>query len=49
MHTATPHNTTPQLLALTEPATEAMHDSGVDLSQWYVPKGYRVRSGAQLE
>ncbi len=27
----------------------AMHEEGVALGPWHVPKGYRVRSGAQLD
>lgn len=38
-----------QLLKKMEPATAKLVDAGIDLSQWYVPAGYRVHSGAQLE
>ncbi|GIL65064.1 hypothetical protein Vafri_18924 [Volvox africanus] len=38
-----------KILALTEPQTSAMLSEGVSLSPWCVPKGYRVRSGAQLD
>lgn len=38
-----------KVLAITEPATMAMHEEGVALGPWHVPKGYRVRSGAQLD
>jgi len=37
------------VLAQTEPATVALLANGTDLSQWFVPKGYRVHTGAQLE
>lgn len=37
------------LLAKTEPATTKLSADGIDLSQWFVPKGYRVHSGAQLD
>ncbi|KAL4442054.1 hypothetical protein ABPG77_011315 [Micractinium sp. CCAP 211/92] len=37
------------ILAKTEPATARLLDQGIDLSQWFVPQGYRVHSGAQLE
>lgn len=36
------------LLAHTEPKTAALAGAGIDLSQWYVPKGYRIHTGAQL-
>jgi myo-inositol-1(or 4)-monophosphatase len=38
-----------KLLAQTEPATARLLEQGIDLSQWFVPKGYRVHAGAQLE
>jgi myo-inositol-1(or 4)-monophosphatase len=38
-----------ELLATMEPATGKLLASGIDLSQWFVPKGYRVHSGAQLD
>lgn len=38
-----------QVLALTEPQTSRMLQEGVSLSTWCVPKGYRVRSGAQMD
>lgn len=38
-----------KLLAQTEPATARLLDQGIDLSMWFVPKGYRVHAGAQLE
>lgn len=38
-----------QLLAKMEPCTAKLVDMGIDLSQWYVPKGYRVHSGSQLD
>lgn len=37
-----------KVLAVTEPQTSAMLKEGVSLSPWFVPQGYRVRSGAQL-
>lgn len=37
------------LLERMEPAVGGLVAAGVDLSQWFVPKGYRVHSGAQLE
>lgn len=37
------------ILAKTEPVTTKLVADGIDLSQWFVPKGYRVHSGAQLE
>ena len=36
------------LLKETDAATAGLRDRGVDLSPWYVPKGYRVKGGAQL-
>lgn len=38
-----------QLLKKMEPATAKLIESGIDLSQWFVPAGYRVHLGAQLE
>lgn len=38
-----------ELLEKMEPTTMDLVHSGVDLSPWYVPKGYRVKGGAQLE
>ncbi|KAI3428298.1 hypothetical protein D9Q98_006677 [Chlorella vulgaris] len=38
-----------KLLQKMEPTTTALVSEGIDLSQWFVPKGYRVHSGAQLE
>ncbi|KAG2435228.1 hypothetical protein HXX76_007310 [Chlamydomonas incerta] len=38
-----------KVLALTEPQTSRMLQEGVSLSTWCVPKGYRVRSGAQMD
>jgi myo-inositol-1(or 4)-monophosphatase len=37
------------LLKRMDPVTSKLVASGIDLSQWFVPKGYRVHSGAQLE
>ncbi len=37
------------ILGRTEPRTTKLVEEGIDLSQWFVPKGYRVHSGAQLE
>lgn len=37
------------ILAKTEPATTKLVENGVDLSQWFIPQGYSVHSGAQLE
>lgn len=37
------------ILEKVEPATDKLVEKGVDLSQWFVPKGYNVHSGAQLE
>jgi myo-inositol-1(or 4)-monophosphatase len=37
------------ILEKTEPVVTKLVADGVDLSQWFVPKGYRVHSGAQLE
>lgn len=37
------------LLEYIEPATAKLLDDGVDLSPWYIPKGYRIHTGAQLE
>eukprot|EP00210_Caulerpa_lentillifera_P005259 g5026.t1 len=37
------------LLEYIEPATAKLLDDGVDLSPWYIPKGYRIHLGAQLE
>ena len=36
------------LLEKTDAATAGLRDKGVDLSPWFVPKGYRVKGGAQL-
>eukprot|EP00884_Botryococcus_braunii_P005618 jgi/Botrbrau1/15057/Bobra.118_2s0005.1 len=33
----------------TEAATAQLRDQGVDLAPWFVPKGYRVSAGHQLE
>ena len=38
-----------KLLATIEPTTSMLLADGIDLSQWFVPAGYRVHSGAQLE
>uniref|UniRef100_A0A7S0RNB6 Inositol-1-monophosphatase n=1 Tax=Chlamydomonas leiostraca TaxID=1034604 RepID=A0A7S0RNB6_9CHLO len=38
-----------KVLAVTEPATAKMRSAGADLGTWCVPKGYRVRGGAQLD
>lgn len=38
-----------KLLQKTDPVTSKLIANGIDLSQWFVPKGYRVVSGAQLE
>ena len=38
-----------KLLATIEPTTSKLVADGIDLSQWFVPAGYRVHSGAQLE
>jgi myo-inositol-1(or 4)-monophosphatase len=38
-----------QLLAQMEPATAKLVAGGIDLSPWFIPEGYRVHSGAQLE
>lgn len=48
-HESASYSCFPQVLAITEPATMAMHEEGVALGPWHVPKGYRVRSGAQLD
>eukprot|EP00889_Picochlorum_renovo_P001509 jgi/Picre1/28539/NNA_003941.t1 len=37
------------ILEKTEPVTAKLLDRGVDLSQWFIPEGYSVHSGAQLE
>jgi myo-inositol-1(or 4)-monophosphatase len=37
------------ILEKTEPVTATLLDRGVDLSQWFIPEGYSVHSGAQLE
>lgn len=37
------------ILARTEPRTARLLEEGIDLSQWFVPKGYKVHTGAQLE
>ncbi|CAD7704132.1 unnamed protein product [Ostreobium quekettii] len=37
------------ILEKTEPATEKLLEDGVDLSPWFIPEGYGVRSGAQLD
>ena len=37
------------LLEKMEPMTAKLVDMGIDLSQWYVPAGYSVHTGAQLE
>jgi myo-inositol-1(or 4)-monophosphatase len=33
----------------TEAATSELRERGVDLSPWFVPKGYRVSAGRQLD
>lgn len=38
-----------KLIAKMEPTTQKLIQSGIDLSQWFRPKGYGVHSGAQLE
>jgi myo-inositol-1(or 4)-monophosphatase len=38
-----------QLLAVMEPAASKLVADGIDLSQWFVPSGYKVHTGAQLE
>ena len=38
-----------QLLQQMEPATSGLLREGIDLSQWFVPEGYQVHSGRQLE
>ncbi|KAG7672711.1 hypothetical protein Ndes2526B_g08758 [Nannochloris sp. 'desiccata'] len=37
------------ILGKTEPVVGRLVSDGVNLSQWFVPEGYRVHSGAQLE
>ncbi len=37
------------VLEQTEPATADLLKRGVDLSPWFIPEGYRVHTGAQLE
>ncbi|KAF5839905.1 hypothetical protein DUNSADRAFT_18319 [Dunaliella salina] len=37
-----------QVLAVTEPETAKLRETGVQLGPWCAPKGYRVKSGAQL-
>jgi myo-inositol-1(or 4)-monophosphatase len=38
------------LLQKIEPVTtDLVVNKGVDLSQWFIPEGYSVHSGAQLE
>lgn len=37
------------ILEKTDPVTTKLVENGVDLSQWFVPDGYSVHSGAQLE
>jgi myo-inositol-1(or 4)-monophosphatase len=32
----------------TEAATATLRDAGVDMSPWFIPKGFRVHTGAQL-
>ncbi len=39
----------PQMLGVTEPQHAKLLDKLVELSPWHIPKGYRVRAGAQLE
>jgi len=38
-----------KLLGYTVPRTTELVQKGVDMSPWYVPKGYNVRTGAQLD
>ena len=38
-----------QLLQTMEPATSGLLQEGIDLSQWFVPEGYSVHSGPQLD
>jgi myo-inositol-1(or 4)-monophosphatase len=37
------------LLETIEPATTALLDQGVDLSPWYIPEGYSLHGGRQLD
>uniref|UniRef100_A0A1D2A1M2 Inositol-1-monophosphatase n=1 Tax=Auxenochlorella protothecoides TaxID=3075 RepID=A0A1D2A1M2_AUXPR len=37
-----------QLLALTDPKVSALLEAGVDLSQWFVPEGFKLHTGARL-
>lgn len=34
-----------QILAQTEPVTSKLLEDGYDLSPWFVPKNYKVRTG----
>lgn len=38
-----------KVLEVIEPKTTALVEAGVDFSTWFVPKGYRVATGAQLD
>ena len=38
-----------RLLQSMEPKTSKLVAEGIDLSQWFVPAGYRLHTGAQLE
>lgn len=38
-----------KLLERIEPKTTKLVEKGVDFSTWFVPKGYKLRTGAQLE
>jgi myo-inositol-1(or 4)-monophosphatase len=39
----------PQMLGVTEPQHAKLLDQLVELQPWFIPAGYRVRAGAQLD
>lgn len=38
-----------KLLEVVEPKTTLLLEDGVDMSPWFVPEGYRVHAGPQLD
>jgi myo-inositol-1(or 4)-monophosphatase len=38
-----------ELLKRMEPKVAKLLDDGIDLSPWYIPKGYKIHTGPQLE
>lgn len=38
-----------KILKKTEPATDKLLDNDIDLSPWYIPEGYSLHGGRQLD